>query len=1111
MLVILPKGFPIKKPKESAKNFHSRIYLYIFSNILLVFLSMATIVGESGAVGVIGQQFAMLNLSIFGYIGYVYLLFLLYPVYYFYKHPALTFHKLELIIAWLLGFVSLLLAQSLLFSSGLFGNNVVRVLQDFIGVFGVWVLVVGCLLLSVLVATQSNVDTIFRQSRLLLTKIYRALLPLAKHLITKLWAMLRAVFALLYTIYVLGKMLIHKISSAITNIIKKSYQACAHRIRLYAQARKEREKERIEHLQAIHALSLDSLTPHERGLSQEIPNPSKILNQGEVSNPNETPNKTPNPSQTPHITESHLDTQYGYTGVDSTESSAELGLDPATPTYATPDPHQPVIHQHTIDSTSDLHIELVQNHALDSEALLQKHIQEFKERYDLKSHSQTPQYPAPQTHEMIQEVLLPKHQEITQDALNNAYKTAYYGAQVAPKTQPTTQPNAPVALDIQAIISNSHQANFTKAPKTPQPKQPNQNAPKDSHTPQIKPTKPKPSSPSTAEIISSLAIQEIHSPEIAPSSQDSPSHDLDSHDLPLRGIESTPQNDTLTLDSQDSHIPTHILDSRATDSQDSHEPQIEQPSQSTSSPESVQSPESTPTQPHPSDSTQPAHTQPISEPDSVPKAPRAPIVRELEENTALLKNLDFGKRAAPINFKLPPTSLLNQPDHYKSEIDEVEIDTKSEILLAKLKTFKIDGDVVRTYTGPIVTTFEFRPAPNVKVSRILNLEDDIALALSAKSIRIQAPVPGKDVVGIEIPNNTIETIFLREVLESELFKSAQSPLALAFGKDIVGNPFIQDLRKLPHLLIAGTTGSGKSVGLNAMILSLLYRNSPDSLKLMMIDPKRVEFALYSDIPHLITPIITDPKKAIVGLNNAMHEMDRRYEKMKDMRVKDIEGYNKKAREEGEEEMQYFVIVIDELADLMQTSGREAEAPLSRIAQMGRACGMHLIIATQRPSVDVVTGTLKGNLPSRISYKVGSKVDSKVILDDVGAASLLGRGDMLFKISDTIMRLHAPFSTEAEIESVVEFLKSQREPQYDKSFLLDDKEQVLAGGESKDEGDEDMLEQIKRFMLESGNTSSSSVQRRFSIGFNRATNYVEQLEKEGFLSKRNAKGVREIIR
>ena len=461
-------------------------------------------------------------------------------------------------------------------------------------------------------------------------------------------------------------------------------------------------------------------------------------------------------------------------------------------------------------------------------------------------------------------------------------------------------------------------------------------------------------------------------------------------------------------------------------------------------------------------------------------------MRELEENTALLKSLDFGKRAAPLNFKLPPTSLLNQPDYHKNEIDEVEIDTKSEILLAKLKTFKIDGDVVRTYTGPIVTTFEFRPAPNVKVSRILNLEDDIALALSAKSIRIQAPVPGKDVVGIEIPNNTIETIFLREVLESELFKSAQSPLALAFGKDIVGNPFIQDLRKLPHLLIAGTTGSGKSVGLNAMILSLLYRNSPDMLRLMMIDPKRVEFALYSDIPHLITPIITDPKKAIVGLNNAMHEMDRRYEKMKDMRVKDIEGYNKKAREEGEEEMQYFVIVIDELADLMQTSGREAEAPLSRIAQMGRACGMHLIIATQRPSVDVVTGTLKGNLPSRISYKVGSKVDSKVILDDVGAASLLGRGDMLFKISDTIMRLHAPFSTEAEIESVVEFLKSQREPQYDKSFLLDDKEQVLAGGEGKDESDEDMLEQIKRFMLESGNTSSSSVQRRFSIGFNRAT-------------------------
>ncbi len=1154
---------------------------------------MATIVGESGAVGVLGQQFAMINLSIFGYIGYVYLLFLLYPAYYFYKHPELSFHKLELLIAWLLGFVSLLLAQSLLFSSGLFGNSVVHLLQGFIGVFGMWVLVLGCLSLSILVATQSNIDTIFRHSRFLLTKAYRAIVPLARRFLTKLWAMILAFFTLLRSLYALGRAFVSKLSVAMTNTAKKGYQACAQKIQCYAQARKEREKERIEHLQAIHTLSLDSLPKNAHNLPQELDeHPQAPL--------------TPQVPQSDLISSVELDSHTPTTPIYAPTHDGVSGITPTTAAHDLPTApaHNPSSYQSvmaTRDNASDLHIELVQDSALDSEALLQKHVQEFKQRYEFKSSPKPPQ--PPQSSEFIQEVSLSRQQEITQNALNNAYKTAYYGAHITPKapkarlaaSQDSARPSEggtlhPAPLDIQAIIANSHQANFTKAPKarlaTPQdsarpnaptpleprapqrpaphsqpqdsqphntestPPQSAQSAPHTAQNPHAaqsahNPQPPTPKPASVAELISSLDIQEI-APQAPDTTHTAPNHtptDSQPQDLESNNAQSMPPlQDSPSLDS---HAPTDTLTTPTHDApaaSDLHAPNaphtpsaptpslqshfIESTPQPTPPLDSINALDSVPLDSVPAPSaplTQsasidfaPTESTPLdSAPmdslplDSVPK--KAPIVRELEENTALLKSLDFGKRAAPLNFKLPPTSLLNQPDYHKNEIDEVEIDTKSEILLAKLKTFKIDGDVVRTYTGPIVTTFEFRPAPNVKVSRILNLEDDIALALSAKSIRIQAPVPGKDVVGIEIPNNTIETIFLREVLESELFKNAQSPLALAFGKDIVGNPFIQDLRKLPHLLIAGTTGSGKSVGLNAMILSLLYRNSPDMLRLMMIDPKRVEFALYSDIPHLITPIITDPKKAIVGLNNAMHEMDRRYEKMKDMRVKDIEGYNKKAREEGEEEMQYFVIVIDELADLMQTSGREAEAPLSRIAQMGRACGMHLIIATQRPSVDVVTGTLKGNLPSRISYKVGSKVDSKVILDDVGAASLLGRGDMLFKISDTIMRLHAPFSTEAEIESVVEFLKSQREPQYDKSFLLDDKEQVLAGGESKDEGDEDMLEQIKRFMLESGNTSSSSVQRRFSIGFNRATNYVEQLEKEGFLSKRNAKGVREIIR
>lgn len=1056
MLVILQKGFPIKKPEKHAKKFNSRIYLYIFSNTLLLFLSIATIVGESGMVGVLGQQFAILNLSIFGYLGYVYLLFLLYPAYYLYKNPTLNFRKLELAIAGSLGFVSLLLAQSLLLHSGLFGNSVVHFLQKFIGVFGVWILVIGCLLLSILVATQSNIDIIFKQLQAIIIRTK----PFYKAFVTKLLALYRVIIRYTKTLYAL----LQTLSKTLITKLYGLYHTYKTKLQQYKETLRKKEQERIEHIQAIHTLNINAQTPQDP--LHHDPNPPHTAEQVSIQ---------PQESQPTH-------TQFMQTSYIQPQD---------IPTY-----HDPI--------PDDLQIQVVQNSALDSESFLQERIQEYKDRFQVQnSMPQTPQQPQTAQTPLIQEITLSQQQEITQNALNNAYKTAYYGSKITPKTTSHTQPITQAPLDIQAIIHNSHQADFTQAPK----KQPH-NPPKPTQTPQQVPhSQPaQPTHSSTQDIISSLDIQELQPTELQPAptlATPLSSHTYDNITessaldsiMPDIHLDHTPElspEQSTQLATQESLIAQpNTLQSTYTESYgDSQTPEIDTPKDTYTTP-------TTPPQPNPEQS-------------PTPKPPKVHIVRELDENTALLRDLDFGKSTAPLNFKLPPTSLLNQPDTYKNEIDEVEIDTKSEILLAKLKTFKIDGDVVRTYTGPIVTTFEFRPAPNVKVSRILNLEDDIALALSAKSIRIQAPVPGKDVVGIEIPNNKTETIFLREILESDLFKKTQSPLTLAFGKDIVGNPFVQDLRKLPHLLIAGTTGSGKSVGINAMILSLLYKNSPDTLKLMMIDPKRVEFSLYSDIPHLITPIITDPKKAIVGLNNAMHEMDRRYEKMKDMRVKEIESYNKKAREEGEEEMQYFVIIIDELADLMQTSGREAEAPLSRIAQMGRACGMHLIIATQRPSVDVVTGTLKGNLPSRISYKVGSKVDSKVILDDVGAASLLGRGDMLFKISDTIIRLHAPFSTEEEIESVVSFIKSQREPNYDKSFLLDDKESILAGGDFKDDGD-DMLEQIKRFMLESGNTSSSSVQRRFSIGFNRATNYVEQLEKEGFLSKRNAKGIREIIR
>ena len=491
------------------------------------------------------------------------------------------------------------------------------------------------------------------------------------------------------------------------------------------------------------------------------------------------------------------------------------------------------------------------------------------------------------------------------------------------------------------------------------------------------------------------------------------------------------------------------------------------------------------------------------------------IVNELEENKKLLEDIELGDIEKPKDFKLPPSNIFQKPKNTKNKIDESIIDKKIEDLLEKLRMFKIEGDVVRTYTGPIVTTFEFKPAPNVKVSKILNLQDDLAMALKATTIRIQAPIPGKDVVGIEVPNDEAQTIYIREILESELFQSATSPLTMILGKDIVGNPFITDLKKLPHLLIAGTTGSGKSVGLNAMILSMLYKNSPDNLKLIMIDPKMLEFSIYNDIPHLLTPVITKPTEAINALANMVSEMERRYAMMADTRTKNIENYNEKAKSNGYEEFPYIVIIIDELADLMMTSGKEVELSIARLAQMARASGIHLIVATQRPSVDVVTGLIKANLPSRISYKVGQKVDSKIILDSLGAESLLGRGDMLFTPPGMsgLVRIHAPWSDEKEIEQVVEFLKDQREVQYDTSFLKEKVEGGLGAAESSNvsvgELDE-LYEQAKMVVLQDKKSSISYLQRRLKIGYNRSATIIEQLEQTGVLSEANAKGNREIL-
>ena len=515
-----------------------------------------------------------------------------------------------------------------------------------------------------------------------------------------------------------------------------------------------------------------------------------------------------------------------------------------------------------------------------------------------------------------------------------------------------------------------------------------------------------------------------------------------------------------------------------------------------------------------------------SEPESEPEPEMEPaqesrpatiggveILNEVAENKKLLDQIERGKVEKPKDFVLPPLKFLNDPPKRSHNINEAEIDQQISNLLDKLRKFKIDGDVVRTYTGPIVTTFEFRPAPHIKVSKILTLQDDLAMALKAQTIRIQAPIPGKDVVGIEVPNQNLETIYLKEILESEVFKNASSPLTMALGKDIVGAPFVTDLKKLPHLLIAGTTGSGKSVGINAMLLSLLYRNSPQTLRLMMIDPKMLEFSIYNDIPHLLTPVITEAKKAITALSNMVAEMERRYKIMSQTRTKNIESYNEKMKSEGGEQFPYIVVIIDELADLMMTSGKDVELYIGRLAQMARASGIHLIVATQRPSVDVVTGLIKANLPSRISYRVGQRIDSKVILDQMGAESLLGRGDMLFTPpgSPGVIRLHAPFASEKEIETIVNFLKEQQDVIYDEKFLAEEGSSAgSAAGTLGEEELDELYEEAKEIILSEQKTSISYLQRRLKIGYNKAANIIEQMEKMGVLSPVNAKGQREIL-
>ncbi len=443
------------------------------------------------------------------------------------------------------------------------------------------------------------------------------------------------------------------------------------------------------------------------------------------------------------------------------------------------------------------------------------------------------------------------------------------------------------------------------------------------------------------------------------------------------------------------------------------------------------------------------------------------------------------------------------------KVDKESIQANASILEKKLKDYGVEGKVTEVRPGPVITMYEFEPAPGIKVSRISNLADDLAMALSAVSIRIIAPIPGKAVVGIEIPNKARQTVYLREMIESEVFRASHSYLTLALGTTIAGEPYVADLTKMPHLLVAGATGSGKSVSLNSMICSILFKATPGNVRFLMIDLKMLELSFYEGIPHLLLPVVTNSKNAKTALRWMTDEMERRYSMMAEKGVRSIEKYNQKMqKQEGGEPLPYIVVVIDELADLMMVSPKEVEEYIARLAQMARASGIHLILATQRPSVDVLTGIIKANFPARISCKVFSKVDSRTILDTNGAESLLGNGDMLFLSPGIgrLQRLHGPYVSEGEIKRIVEFLKQQGAPSYHNE-ILEEKEEEENGEEMDDEKYQEAVE----FVMSKGEASISMVQRRFRIGYNRAARIIERMEREGVVGPSDGVKPREVFR
>ncbi len=459
------------------------------------------------------------------------------------------------------------------------------------------------------------------------------------------------------------------------------------------------------------------------------------------------------------------------------------------------------------------------------------------------------------------------------------------------------------------------------------------------------------------------------------------------------------------------------------------------------------------------------------------------------------------------NYKMPSFNLLNKIDKKSDDGGRKKVLKNASLLEKTLSDFGVEAKVNQVTVGPTITRYEIQPSPGVKVSKIVNLTDDIALSLAAKSIRMEAPIPGKSAIGIEVPNENAQMVGIREVLESEEFRNFESPLAMALGKDIAGKTVIADIGKMPHMLIAGSTGSGKSVCVNTLISSILYKAKPDEVKLLLIDPKVVELANYNGIPHLLIPVVTDPKKAANALNWAVTEMNRRYKLFAGAQVKDITSYNQKV----EEKLPKIVIIIDELADLMMVSSNDVEDYICRLAQMARAAGMHLIVATQRPSVDVITGVIKANIPSRIAFAVSSQTDSRTILDMGGAEKLLGKGDMLFYPLGAAkpVRLQGAFISEGESERVIDFVKSQvsgNEVKYEEDIM----ETISKANIAKSSDEDELLSEAIEFIVESGQGSSSMLQRKFKIGFNRAARLIDSMEERGIVGPSEGSKPRKVL-